>query len=140
MNSEFTPLELGKKTDAALAKNQKVLILGASNKPERYAYKAFQALKSEGYETVLVHPRIKEIEGQSVYNSLQDVQEKVDTISLYVNPQVSEDSIDEILALKPRRLIMNPGTESEVLKEKLETHGILVQEACTLVLLASKRF
>jgi len=42
--------------------------------------------------------------------------------------------------LKPGRVIFNPGTENSELVERLEGNDILVEEACTLVLLRTGQF
>jgi hypothetical protein len=44
------------------------------------------------------------------------------------------------MALAPRRVIFNPGTENTELERELERVGILTEEACTLVLLHSGQF
>ena len=47
--------------------SESVVILGASNKPERYAYKAFVTLLKYGHEPIPVHPDVSEIEGVPVF-------------------------------------------------------------------------
>ena len=42
--------------------SKNVVILGASNKPDRYAYKAFRMLREYGYDVVPVNPVLDEIE------------------------------------------------------------------------------
>jgi len=64
----------------------------------------------------------------------------VDTLSLYVGPQNIHLLISDILKLKPGRVILNPGTESEELKTALHNARIPFQEACTLVLLKTNQF
>lgn len=119
---------------------ERVVILGASNKPDRYAYKAFVSLRNSGHEPVPVHPTLSKIEEVAVLPNLQSVNGEVDTLTLYVNPTISEPLVDEIIALKPKRVIFNPGTESSLLVEKLEAAGISAEEACTLVLLETGQF
>ena len=48
--------------------------------------------------------------------------------------------LKDIIELKPDRVIMNPGTESNVMEEELIANGIPVQKACTLVLLRTGQF
>jgi predicted CoA-binding protein len=119
---------------------QRVAILGASDKPDRYSFKALQMLREHGHEALPVHPRLTEIDGLQVSPSLPEVEGPVDTLTLYVNPAISEPLTDEIVALQPGRVIFNPGTESQPLKEALEGAGISTQEACTLVLLSTNQF
>lgn len=119
---------------------QRVVILGASDKPERYAHKAQMALLEHGHAVVPVHPRLKEIEGQAVVPDLSEVTGPVDTVTMYVGPAISAGLAEKLVALKPTRVIFNPGAENAELSDKLTAAGIQTEEACTLVLLATDQF
>ena len=119
---------------------QRVVILGASDKPERYAHKAQMALLHHGHAVVPVHPRLKEIEGQAVVPDLSEVTGPVDTVTMYVGPAISAGLAEKLVALKPTRVIFNPGAENAELSDKLTAAGIQTEEACTLVLLATDQF
>jgi uncharacterized protein len=121
-------------------KPETVAVLGASPKPERYSHRAMLALKAQGHEVLPVSPRGGEIAGLAVFRSLGEIDASVDTLSVYVNPDRGEEMIDEIVRLRPGRVILNPGTESEILKEALQAAKIPVLEACTLVLLSTGQF
>lgn len=112
-----------------------VVVLGASAKPLRYSNQAIRLLLEKGYPITPVHPRLKTIEGIPVVASLRTVRQPVDTLTLYVGPQRLEPLIDEVIALRPGRVIFNPGTESNELMQRLEQVGNHWLEACTLVLL-----
>lgn len=120
--------------------SERVVIVGASDRPDRYAHKALLALRRHGHDTVLVHPRLKEIEGLPVHASLSEVTAPVDTVTLYVGPAASADMAADLIALKPRRVIFNPGAENAELQSSLAAAGIRPEEACTLVLLATGQF
>lgn len=115
-------------------------VLGASPKPDRYSNKAIRMLREYGHEVLPVHPSIPEIEGLPVAASLKDIKQPVDTLTLYVGPDRSEALSADILALHPRRVIMNPGAENESLKQRLEAEGVEVLEACTLVMLRTDQY
>ncbi len=121
-------------------KDQNVAVLGASIKPERYSNRAILMLKENGYPVIPVHPRLEEIEGFSVIPKLSNIKESVHTLTLYVGPQRSEPMIEDILALNPKRVIMNPGTESDLLENELNKNNIECLRACTLVMLQTKQF
>jgi len=123
-----------------LAESAVVAILGASNNPERYAHKAMTMLREYGYRTIPVHPALDEIDGTKVAHSLGEIQEPVDTLTLYVNPARLVAMLDQVVALRPRRVIFNPGTESPDARARLESEGIHCVEACTLVLLRTGQF
>jgi predicted CoA-binding protein len=111
----------------------RVAILGASDKPERFAFKAARLLTEHGHEIVEVSPR-------SRITSLKDVGGSVDTLTMYVGPALSEKLSAEILALKPRRVVFNPGSENPALEANLKAAGIEVVEDCTLMMLRGERF
>lgn len=117
-----------------------VVVLGATPNPERYAFKATEMLVSHGYSPVPVGPRPGQIAGQAIVADLAQVPQPVDTLSLYLGPDRQADVAEAILALRPRRVIFNPGTENPALESRLEAAGIGVLEACTLVLLRSQQF
>lgn len=123
-----------------MSDRERVVILGASDRPDRYAYKAMQALLRHGHEVVLVHPRHKEIEGRPVLADIGEVTGPVDTVTMYVGSAISAGLGDKLVALKPTRVIFNPGSENLELQEKLASAGIHPQEACTLVLLATGQY
>ncbi len=117
-----------------------VAIIGASDKPHRYSYMALQRLRAAGHNVYPVHKVHKEIEGVKVYNSISDIKEQIDTVTLYVNSEVSDSLANEILALRPRRIIFNPGAENYSLRDLAEKQGIDTVFACTLVLLSTGQF
>ena len=117
-----------------------VVVLGASPKPERYSNKAIRMLRDHGHTVVPVHPVHTEIEHIPAVHSLEEVTQKIDTVTVYVAPAHSAGMAGGIVALKPKRVILNPGTESESLKADLEKAGIEVVEGCTLVMLSTDQF
>ena len=117
-----------------------VVVLGASDKPQRYSNMAVRLLKGLGYRVIPVHPNLDEIEQIPAVPSLCDIQEKVHTLTMYVDLLRSAALADDILALKPGRVIFNPGSESEALEKRLQQNDIPTIRACTLVMLQSGQF
>jgi predicted CoA-binding protein len=117
-----------------------VAILGASPKPDRYAYKAFVLLQEYGHRPIPINPAFEEILGQKCYPKITDVPGSIDTVTLYLGEARSKPLIDGIVAAKPRRIIMNPGAENSALADKAEEAGIEVVEGCTLVMLRAGQF
>jgi predicted CoA-binding protein len=119
---------------------QRVALIGASDKPERYAHLAMVMLREHGHEVVLVHPRLKVIDGLPVLADLAEISGTVDVVTLYVGPAVSAGLTSKLINLKPKRVIFNPGTENPALAAALNEAGIASEEACTLVLLRTGQF
>ena len=118
----------------------RVVVLGASPKPARYANQAQRLLMAGGYQVIPVHPKIAIIEGLAVTPSLKRVEAPVHTLTLYVGTERLEVMADELYALNPHRVIFNPGTESAMLKERLTRQGAECIEGCTLVMLKTGQF
>ncbi len=122
------------------AEHAKVAVLGASPKEDRFSYKAVHLLKEHGHQPIPIHPAGHTVDGVPGLKSLDDIKEPVDTLTMYVGPDISDKELDKILRLKPRRVIFNPGSENEQLAQKLEAAGIEVVRACTLVMLRGDLF
>jgi predicted CoA-binding protein len=119
---------------------QQVAILGASEKPERYSNKAFHMLRDYGHHPIPISPKLKRLEDVAAVASMSEIKKPVDTLTMYVGPEISSQLKNEILTLKPKRVIFNPGSENPDLEMELEDAGIRVVEACTLVLLRTDQF
>jgi hypothetical protein len=120
--------------------NQRVVVLGASNKADKYSNKAFRLLREQGHDAVPVNRGIEEIEGVAVLKDISEVTGHVDTLTMYVNASVSSAASEAIIKLKPDRVIFNPGSNNAALQEQLTTAEIPWESACTLVLLKSGQF
>lgn len=122
---------------------QKVAILGASQNTERYSFKALKKLQEHDQIPFPINPKLKDVEGVKCYSSIGDLSKdhpEIDTLTVYVNPSLSTPMIEEMIKLKPNRIIFNPGSENPELYNQLIKNGIEVLEACTLVLLSTDQF
>lgn len=117
-----------------------VAILGASRNPSRYARQAQRALLGAGHRVVLVNPHHDAIDGVPCVPNLRAVPGPIDTLTVYVRPAILRGLVQDIVAARPGRVILNPGTEDAVVVQTLRDAGIAVQADCTLVLLAMGRF
>ena len=97
-------------------------------------------LMDAGYQVIPVHPKIAEIQGVAVVHEVREIEGPVHTLTLYVGPQRTRPLIDDIVALAPQRVIFNPGTESDLLEERLAQAGAECIRGCTLVMLRTNQF
>ena len=117
-----------------------VVILGASNNPERYAYKAQLVLMEKGHVPVPVNPRYDQVDGIQCYPELKSLECDIDTITIYVKPAILRSMAEDIINARPGRVIFNPGAESRALADILIANDIEVVEACTLVMLTLNQY
>ncbi|MFC6999701.1 CoA-binding protein [Rufibacter roseus] len=114
---------------------KKTVVVGASDNPTRYSYKAVHQLKRSGHEVIPVGIKKGEVAGLPIETEKPEV-EGVDTVTLYVGPQNQPSWYDYILSLKPKRIIFNPGTENIELERKAKEQNIEPVYGCTLVMLS----
>lgn len=117
-----------------------VVVLGASPKADRFAFRAMKLLQQHGHRAIPVNPAFDEILGEPCYKSISDVGEPIDTVTMYLGPGRSDPLIEEIVSAKPRRIIMNPGAENDALEDAAKAQGIEVVHGCTLVMLQTGTF
>ena len=117
-----------------------VVVLGASDKPDRYSNRAVRLLKAEGYRVIPVHPTLDAVEGLAVRHGLDEIREPIDTVTVYLSPDRCLPLMESIQRCRPARVIFNPGTESETLEDGLTKAGIPFVRACTLVMLNTGQF
>lgn len=120
--------------------NDKTLILGASDQPQRTSTLALHRLQEQGHGVILVNPRLEEINGIPCYPSIEEAPQDVHTITVYVSPAISSGLKEAMLNSPAKRVIFNPGSENPELQMALEGAGKTVQEACTLVLLGTAQY
>ena len=118
---------------------KKTVVLGASENPSRYSYLAVEKLNRYGHPVVAIGKKEGLIGITPIITEHPDEKE-VDTVSLYLNPQLQKAYYDYIISLHPKRLIFNPGTENDELYDLAKANGIVPIEACTLVLLSTGQY
>lgn len=126
-------------TSSKVSVKPKVLVLGASDKPERYSYRAIKKLLAHGFEVVAVGSRCRPDFSVPILTSIP-ANEQPDTVCLYLNPERQKAYEALLIALHPRRIIFNPGTENPVFAHLAQQNGIQTVEDCTLVMLAGGTF
>ena len=117
----------------------KTLVLGASPNPERYAYKAVVLLTQTKIEAVAMGVTEGTIGSVPILKPFTAV-EGIHTLSLYLAPDRQKAYYEYIFALKPQRVLFNPGTENNELAQLLTQAEIPWENACTLVLLSTNQY
>lgn len=120
-------------------KNKKTLVLGASTKTDRYAFKAINMLVEKGHSVLAIGQNSGEVAGIKIQTKAIPLK-NIDTISLYLNPMRQRDYYNYIIEARPKRVIFNPGTENPEFYQLLELNDIKAEVACTLVLLSTNQY
>ena len=116
-------------------KQKATLVIGASTNPGRYSHIAVHRLRSYKHPVIAFGPKPGKVADTDIETEWNP-EWQVDTVTLYMNPQRLENYTQQILDLRPRRVIFNPGTESPEFIRELRAQGIEAEVACTLVMLS----
>jgi uncharacterized protein len=111
-----------------------IAVLGLSPKPERDSFKVAQYLKANGYCIIPVRPAQKEILGEKVYASLDDIDQDVDMIDVFRSPDQVMAHAREALRVKPKVFWMQQNIENHDAALLLNANGIdVVMNRCIKV-------
>src|SRR5690242_1168548 len=92
------------------------LVLGASPKPDRYSNLAVRRLVQHGHPVVAIGLRENTIDAVKILREIP-ADAAVHTVTLYMNETNQRSWEQRILALKPKRIIFNPGAENPSLEK-----------------------
>jgi len=110
-----------------------VAVIGASNNRSKFGNRAVRAYLQQGYTVVPINPHEEKVEGLATYASVLDVPGPIDMASLYVQPDVGEQVIDEIARKGIAEVWLNPGAESDALIARARALNIQPIVACSIV-------
>jgi len=122
-----------------MSKELPTLVMGASLKVDRYSNRAIHALRQHGHPVVAVGLREGRVDDVLLVKAIPQGTQ-VDTVTMYLNAENQSAWEDELIGLRPRRIIFNPGAENPAVAKKAEVAGIETLEACTLVMLSTGQF
>src|SRR5262245_42081760 len=111
-----------------------IAIVGASADRRKFGNRAVRAYARQGWEVFPVNPHEERIEGLRVFRSIADIPvSQLDCVSLYLQPEIGLQVLEEIARRPPRELWLNPGAESPELIARAEALGLNVVAACSIV-------
>lgn len=114
-----------------LENSRTIAILGLSPKPDRESNKVANYLKDNGYSIIPVRPGQKEILGQSVYATLDDIKKDVDIVDVFRNPEQVLPHAHEAIKIQPKVFWMQLGIENHEAASLLVKAGIdVVMNKC----------
>lgn len=114
-------------------RGERIALVGATNRREKWGYRIFRALRGLGYKVYPIHPSLREIEGEPVYRSLRELPEKPDGVSVVVPPGETEEVLRLCSELGIERVWLQPGAESEEGIEFCERSGLTcIHNKCIL--------
>ncbi len=112
------------------------LVVGASENELRYSNRAIKLLRrydKKVYAFGLREGKVLDVDINVEWPYDKDIH----TVTLYIGPKHQSSIYDKVVAINPKRVIFNPGTENSEFENILKEKSIEVIENCTLVMLNS---
>ncbi|MBZ9633229.1 CoA-binding protein [Clostridium sp. FP1] len=117
-----------------MVKMKKWALIGASPDESKFGYKILMLLKKKGYTVYGINPKYDEINGTVIYHSLKDLPEKVDAVSVIVNPNVALKALDEIVECEIENVWFQPGSYNQQVLDKAKNNELnIVFHECLYV-------
>ena len=110
-----------------------VAVVGASSDRRKFGNKALRAFQAEGYRVIPVNPSEAEVEGIKTYRSVLDIPDAVDMATVYVQPHITLQLLEEFAQKNIAEIWVNPGAEDERVVAEARRRGLNVIFACSIV-------
>jgi len=105
-----------------------IAMVGASEHWNRPSSFAMKYLQNKGYRVIPVNPQAKgeQILGETVYNSLADVPDKIDMVDIFRRADAVPEIVDQAIAKGAKVVWMQLGVRHDAAAAKAEAAGLEV--------------
>jgi len=110
-----------------------VAVVGASSSRAKFGNKALRAFLAEGHRVLAINPNETEVEGLKTYASVLDVDEPIDMATVYVQPDVTLQLLDEFQQKGIPEIWVNPGAEDDAVMTEARRRKMNVFFACSII-------
>jgi predicted CoA-binding protein len=110
-----------------------VAVIGASNDRGKFGNKALRAFASRGYTVFAINPHEVTIEGHRAYPSVLDVAATIDMATVYVQPDVGVQVMEELAAKGVPEVWLNPGADAPEVVARAAELGLKTIQACSII-------
>ncbi len=122
---------------ALLLRAGTIAVIGWSDKEDRSSHGIADYLHAQGYDVVLVNPRLAGKMGpfgEPVYRTMGDIPRHIDIVDLFRNASFVPGHTQEAIAIGAGAIWLQSGIISEPARAKAAAHGIpFVQDKCISV-------
>jgi len=113
-------------TKKFLNKKNIFAVIGVSKNPRKYGNKIYKELKFAGYTVFPINPKVKKVEGDICYPSLEKLPVKPDVIDVVVPPKITEKVVKKAVKNGINKVWLQPGSESDKVIDYCKKQDVLV--------------
>jgi len=105
---------------------QKVAVIGMSKNPSKAAHYVPKYLSDNGYAITPVNPNANEILGKKCYDSVSEIEEKIEIIDIFRPSDQVLSVIRDVIKKKPKVIWLQEGIHNSEAEELARKEGIEV--------------
>ncbi len=109
-----------------LTEYRTVAVVGASPTEGRPSRRVVSYLSKHGYNVIPVNPHVKQVLGKKSYPDLSSIQDKVEVVDIFRNPEEVMPIVEEAIKIGARVVWMQEGVINEEAAAKARDAGLLV--------------
>ncbi len=107
-----------------LEQSKAIAVVGLSQDEDKPSNIVARYLIAHGYRVIPVNPGHEKILGQTTYNTLSDIPEKVDIVDIFMKAEMLLPVVEEAVRIKPKCIWLQLGIINEEAKKLAEDNGI----------------
>jgi predicted CoA-binding protein len=124
--------------DQLLSSARTIAVVGYSDKPHRPVSSVSAYLRSQGYRTIPVNPRLRgrEVDGERSYDRLADIPKdvRIDFVDVFRRGEFLDETVDDAIATGVPAIWFQLDLENVAAAERAERAGLkVVWDRCTAV-------
>ena len=110
-----------------------IAVVGISDKPERPSYRVAAYLKEKGYRIFPVNPLFEKVLGETAYAGLDDIPEKIDTVTIFRKPEHVPEIVNQAIKKGAQTIWMQEGIVHNDAAKKARDSGLrVVMDKCMM--------
>jgi predicted CoA-binding protein len=111
---------------------KRVAVVGVSRNPKELSYTLWQELRQRRYEAIPVNPAVKELDGQTCYAKVQEIQPPVEGVLIMTSAKATDEIVHDCAEAGVKHVWMyggvTPGAKTKSAVAFCEDNGIEVVE------------
>ena len=119
-----------------LSSTRTIVLIGASDRPDRPSYGVMRFLQDHGYRVIPVNPQItgEHVHGEYIWRELSQIGEPIDLVDIFRRSEAAGDAVDEAIAAGARAVWMQLGVINEAAAARAEAAGLkVVMDRCPAI-------
>lgn len=112
---------------------KKWVVIGVTTNKEKFGYKIYKRLQAIGVVVYGISPKYREIDGNVLYEKIEDLPDDIEVAVFVVNPKLGVDYVKKCAKKGIKTIWLQPGTVDFQVLQEAKRHNVEVIQSCVLV-------